>query len=86
MFLNPHLLHYFTKGNFLFDWSRNLRCLKNRTLFTRGRSWTHPNSEGGAICNNSLRLKAVYSSLVTSSSNLNVGRGPRPAFHCNGVS
>ena len=37
------------------------------------------------LCNNSLRLKVVYYIIVTRSSILNVGRGPRPAFDYNGV-
>ena len=32
VFLIPPLLWYFAKSNFLFDWSKNIRCLKNRTL------------------------------------------------------
>ena len=43
-------------------------------------------SEDGAICNNSLRLKAVYQSIVTRSSILNVSSGPRPACDYNGIS
>ena len=57
-----------------------------KSCFIRSRSITHTNSEGGAICNNSLRLKTVYYSIVTRSSILNVGTGPRPAFYYNGVS
>ena len=30
--INPSLLWHFAKVNFLFSWSRNLRCLKRRTL------------------------------------------------------
>ena len=47
---------------------------------------TPANSEDGAICNNSLRLKVVHHSTVTWSSALNVGRSSRPAFGYNGIS
>ena len=58
VFLNQILLWYLPKSNFLFGLSRN-RCSKNRTLVEADRG-TPANSEDGAICNNSLRLKAVY--------------------------
>ena len=32
IFLDPPPLCYLPKSNFLFSYSRNLRCLKNRTL------------------------------------------------------
>ena len=43
------------------------------------------NREDGAIGYNSLRLKAIYQSINTRSSILNVSRGPRPAFDYNGI-
>ena len=57
-----------------------------KSHFTRSRFRTPANSKDGAICNNSLRLKDIYYSIVTRSSILNVGRGPRPAFDYNGIS
>ena len=48
--------------------------------FTRSRCRTTANSEDGTICDNGLRLKGVYYSIVTRSSALNFGRGLRPAF------
>ena len=32
VFFNPPLLGYFAKSNFLFGWSKNVRCLRNRIL------------------------------------------------------
>ena len=59
VFLNQIMLWYLPKNNFLFGWSRNLTCLKNRTLVEADPE-PPANSEDGAICNNTLRLKAVY--------------------------
>ena len=56
-----------------------------KSYFTRTRSQIPANNEDGAICNNSLQLKAVYNSIVTRSSILNVGKGPRPSFDYNGI-
>ena len=56
-----------------------------KSYFTRNISRTTANSEDGAICNNSLRLKPGYDGIFTRSSILNVGRGPRPAFDYNGI-
>ena len=44
------------------------------------------NSEDGAICNNNLKLKAIYYSFVTRSYTLSGGRGPRSGFDYNGIS
>ena len=76
------------KLTFSFDWSSKMF---NKLYFTRSRSRTPANSEDGAICNNILQLKAIYYSIVTRSSILNVGRGPRPAvirmsFVCTRIS
>ena len=76
------------KLTFSFDWSSKMF---NKLYFTRNRSRTPANSEDGAICNNILQLKAIYYSIVTRSSILNVGRGPRPAvirmsFVCTRIS
>ena len=57
--LNQILLWYLPKSNFLFGRSRNLRCSKNLTL-VEADPGPPVNSEDEAICNNSLRLKAVY--------------------------
>ena len=57
-----------------------------KLYFTLSRSSTLANSEDGAICNNGLRLKGVYYSIVTRISILNVSRGLRPAFSYNGIS
>ena len=84
VFLNQILLWYLPKSNFLFGWSKNLRCSKIRTLVEEDPG-PPLNSEDGAICNNSLRLKSVYQSIVTRSSILNAGSGPRPAFDYNGI-
>ena len=50
-------------------------CLKNRSLLE-----TDPGSVPTA------KMKPSYYSVVTRSSTLNVGRGPRPAFDYNGIS
>ena len=56
-----------------------------KSNFTINRSRTPVNNEDVTISNNSLRLKAVYYGIVTKSSILNVGRGPRSAFDYNGI-
>ena len=56
-----------------------------KLYFTKDRSRTPTKSEDGAICNNSLQLKAVYYSIVTRHFILNVGRGPRPGFDYNSI-
>ena len=55
----PNSAMVFPKSNFLFDWSRNLRWSRNGTL-VEADPRPPANSEDGVICNNSLRLKAVY--------------------------
>ena len=57
-----------------------------KSYFTRSRSRASVNSEDGAICNNGLRLKVVFYSIVTRSSILNVDIGPVPFFDYNGIS
>ena len=51
-----------------------------KLYFPRSRSRTAANSKNGAICDNSLQLKAAYYSIVTRSSILNAGNGPRTAL------
>ena len=89
VFFNPPLLCYFPKRSFLFGLKQKFRMFKN-LYFCRSRTRTPANSEDVAICNNSLLLKAVYESILTRSSILDVVRGstlafgnvrgPRPAF------
>ena len=50
------------------------------------RSRTLANSEDGSICNNDLRLRDVYYSIVIRFSILNVSKGLRPAFDYSGIS
>ena len=57
-----------------------------KSYFTLSRSRTLANSEDGAICNNGLRLKGVYYSIVTRISILNVSSDLRKAFDYNGIS
>ena len=57
-----------------------------KLYFTRSRCRTTANSEDGTICDNGLRLKGVYYSIVTRSSALNVARGLRLAFDYNDIS
>ena len=90
VFLNLPLLWHFPKTN-LFIRLKQKSKMFNKLCFTRSRSRTRSNSEDGAICNNILQLKAIYYSIVTRSSILNVGRGPRPAvirmsFVCTRIS
>ena len=54
--------------------------------FNRSRSRTSANNEDEAVCNNGLRLKGVYYSIVTRNSTLNVRRGLRLAFDCDDIS
>ena len=77
VFLNLPLLWHFPKTN-LFIRLKQKSKMFNKLCFTRSRSRTRANSEEGAICNNILQLKAIYYSIVTRSSILNVDRGPRP--------
>ena len=58
VFLNLIKLWYLPKSNFLFGRSRNLKS-KNRTLL-EDPGPPLANNEDGAICNNSLWLKAEY--------------------------
>ena len=51
-----------------------------KSHFTRRTSRNPTNSEDGAICKNSLQLKAVHCSIVARSSILNVGSCPRPTL------
>ena len=51
-----------------------------KSYFTRSRFRTPDSSEDGTICNNGLRLKGRYYSIVKSNSTLNVSRGLRPAL------
>ena len=80
VFLNPPLLWYFPKTN-LFIWLKQKSKMFNKLCFTRSRSRTRSNSEDGAICTNILLLKAIYYSIVTRSSILNVGI--RMSFVCH---
>ena len=57
-----------------------------KSYFTTNRSRTPANSDDEAICDNSLQLKAIYYSITTWSSILNVGRGFRPTPDYNDIS
>ena len=59
VFRNQILLWYLPKSNFSFGWSKNLRCSENSAL-VEADPGPPVNSDDGAICNNSLRLEAVY--------------------------
>ena len=51
-----------------------------KSYFTRSRFRTLDSSEDGTICNNGLRLRGRYYSIVKRNSTLNVSRGVRPAL------
>ena len=57
-----------------------------KSYFNMSRSRTLANSEDGSICNNDLRLRDVYYSIVIRFSILNVSKGLRPAFDYSGIS
>ena len=70
------------KSIFLIRLKQKSKMFK-KSYFTLSRSRTLGNSEDGTICNNGLRLKGVYYSIITRISILNVSRGLRPAFDYN---
>ena len=77
------------RKNYFFTLLKQTSKMFKNSYFTRSRSRTHANSEDGAICNISLQLKAIYYSVVTRNSFLNVGRvgrGPRSPFDCKFLS
>ena len=69
----------------LFIWLKQKFKTFEKSYVTINRFRTPANSKDGAICNNSLRLKAVYYGVVTRNSTLNIVIGTRPAFDYNGI-
>ena len=67
--LNKYLKKYF------FIRLKQKSLMFKKWYFTRSRSRTPAKSGDRTICNNGLRLKGAYYSIVTRSSTLNVGRG-----------